>query len=45
MSSLKPFSDVEVNQIKGNIERSEVNINIVCIVNFCVNFLNIIFIL
>ena len=43
MSSLKPFSDVDVSQINGNIDRSDIRIRIVCIAVFDNIFLNILF--
>ena len=38
MFSALPFNDVEISQIKGNIDNNDVIINIKCIENFLIKF-------
>ena len=40
MSSFIPFKDVDVNQIKGNIDNNYIKINMVCVENLDKKFLN-----
>ena len=39
--SLTPFNEVDINQIKGKIDKSETNINTECIEIFARIFFNI----